>query len=75
MFLNVYSIYSGHADCFMLAVRVILSELLSIKRIENLYSPKIHGRYRQDTDMYKRQKKNNNTQYTLQHVYIAYYCV
>jgi len=35
--------------------------------IENLYSPKIHGRYRQDTDMYKRRKKNNNTQYTLQH--------
>jgi len=35
--------------------------------IENLYSPKIHGRYRQDTDMYKRQKQNNNTQYTLQH--------
>jgi len=34
---------------------------------ENLYSPKIHGRYRQDTDMYKRQKENNNTQYTLQH--------
>ena len=34
---------------------------------ENLYSPKIHGRYRQDTDMYKRQKQNNNTQYTLQH--------
>jgi len=35
--------------------------------IENLYSPKIHGRYRQDTDMYKRQKQNNNTQYTLLH--------
>ena len=26
-----------------------------------------YGRYRQDTDMYKRQKQNNNTQYTLQH--------
>ena len=24
---------------------------------ENLYSPKTHGRYRQDTDMYKRPKK------------------
>jgi len=23
-----------------------------------------YGRYRQDTDMYKRQKQNNNTQYT-----------
>jgi len=25
-----------------------------------------YGRYRQDTDMYKGQKQNNNTQYTLQ---------
>jgi len=39
-----------------------------VKISKNLfYSPKIHGRYRQDTDMYKRQKKNSNTQYTLQH--------
>ena len=39
--------------------------LAAPSHFENLYSPKIHGRYRRDTDMYKRQKKNNNTQYTV----------
>jgi len=36
---------------------VELRQCLSLHTYENLYSPKIHGRYRQDTDMYERQKK------------------
>ena len=32
-------------------------DLNEARDYENLYSPNIHGRYRQDTDMYKRQKR------------------
>jgi len=30
---------------------------LNAREMKTFYSPKIHGRYRQDTDMYKRQKR------------------
>ena len=43
--------------------------------MKTFISPKIHGRYRQDTDMYKTKKQNNNTQCALQHGSGYYYIV
>jgi len=67
-YLNVSALYTA-LELVVMIEHFLLTHIEGILSTDFFLKTFIHrkyGRYRQDTDMYKRQKQNNNTQYTLQ---------